>query len=220
MSYVIPRHTHETQLTTTQDLNSIKLCTKTMEVRGSKYFCSEQHAMGVPSAWEFGEFVTTRHCTKLARDERYAGPKTHGVRTVIISSFRFHVNLKMSRIWNWTIFYRVWSRFIPSEKPILLEEPEGLRQDWTLSDATLWTALILVTTKVQTDARMNEMNERRTGTWCHFHLYAKRAQIYLNPPAKKNVRLNTRVSSHPQPLIRWQCHHFRELSALKFGHMG
>ena len=94
--------------------------------------------------------------------KRGAGPKTRGDRTVITSIFSFHINL--SRSGNLTIFYRIRSRFIHSEKPIVQEEPEGLRQDWTLPDVTLCTALILFTAIVQTDGRMNEMKERRADT--------------------------------------------------------
>jgi len=135
-----------------------------------------------------------------------ARPKSHWVRTVIISIFSFHVNLKMSKIGNWTIFYRIWGRFIHSEKPIAQEEPEGLGQDWTLSDVTLWTALILVTTIVQTDGRMNEMKERRTDTQStniHFHPYSKRAQIYLSPLAKTFFFL---LSMETQDLIHDSAH--------------
>lgn len=74
------------------------------------------------------------------------------------------------------------------------------------------------------------MKGRRTDTRStniHSHLYSKRAQIYLNPLATKiclssvkgDVAPNKSVSSHPQPLIQWQCHLFRERTALKFGSM-
>jgi hypothetical protein len=64
----------------------------------------------------------------------------------------------MSRIGNLTIFYRTWSPFIHSDKSIVQEEPEGLRQDWTLPDVTLRTALILVTTRCA-DGRTDARNE-------------------------------------------------------------